>query len=212
LLLPIVERNYFPDWLLRIGIRQELEMELAKIKKLSIEERASALQKFVEELKVLPIAIQQQKANDQHYEVPDAFYQLVLGPYMKYSSGYWPANKPYCTLAESEIHMLEMYCERAELRDGMTVVDLGCGWGSVTLYLAKKYPNSSIVSISNSNSQREYILDQAEKRGYKNVKVRQEFTQMISVYIIHRSNLYDNVGLHWRYLIFRSTSRASRHC
>lgn len=82
---------------------------------------------FIKELKTMDIAIQQDKANDQHYEVPDEFYRLVLGPCLKYSSGYWP--KANTTLAESETHMLELYCERAGLQDGMRLIDLGCGWG-----------------------------------------------------------------------------------
>lgn len=169
LLLPVVERNIVPDLLLRMGIRQELEMELSKVKKLSSEEKAAALQRFIAEIKSLPIAVQQTKANDQHYEVPDEFYQMVLGPKLKYSAGYWPTAQ--CTLAESEVHMLDMYCERAQLFDGMKLIDLGCGWGSVTLYMAEKYPNATVIGISNSNSQREYILQAAKARGLTNVQV-----------------------------------------
>ncbi len=169
LLLPIVERNLIPDLVLRFGIRREIEMELAKIHKLTTEEKATKTRKFVAELKTMPIAIEQKKANDQHYEVPDDFYQTVLGPRLKYSSGYWATKDT--TMAESEIAMLEMYCERAELKDGMTLIDLGCGWGSVTLYMAEKYPNSRITGISNSNSQREYILGEAKSRGLDNVNV-----------------------------------------
>ena len=100
-----------PDFLLRIAVRRELEMELLKTKKLSVEEKQKKLLDFIRELKTLPIAINQTDANSQHYEVPDEFYRLVLGPYLKYSSGYWPRLKT--TLAESEIYMLEMYCQRA---------------------------------------------------------------------------------------------------
>lgn len=136
---------------------------------LSLEEKATKLREFVAELKTLPIAIKQKEANDQHYEVPDEFYQMVLGPWLKYSSGYWPTKDT--TLPESEIAMLEMYCERAEITDGMNLIDLGCGWGSVTLYMAKKYPNCKVTSISNSNSQREYIMSTAAERGLENVNV-----------------------------------------
>jgi cyclopropane-fatty-acyl-phospholipid synthase len=152
-----------------MGMRRELEMELLKTKTMNITQRAEQKQKFIEELKSMPIAIQQTKANDQHYEVPNEFYQMVLGPCLKYSSCYF--ENEHTTLAEAEIAMLELYCERAELIDGMKIIDLGCGWGSVTLYLAQKYPNSQITSISNSNSQREYILSTATKRGLKNVEV-----------------------------------------
>lgn len=170
ILLPIVETNLFPDWLLRIGIRRELEMELLIAKRLTVEQKQQKTIDFIRELKTLPIAINQKEANDQHYEVPDEFYRLVLGPYLKYSSGYWPRGDK-TTLAESEIYMLELYCERAEIRDGMHLIDLGCGWGSVTLFMAAKYPNCKITSISNSNSQREYILATAASRGFRNVEV-----------------------------------------
>lgn len=144
-------------------------MELAKIEKMSSEEKANALQQFVEELKTMPIAVQQKKANEQHYEVPDEFYQMVLGPCLKYSSCLF--EREDSTLDEAEIAMLELYCQRAELFDGMKLIDVGCGWGSVTLYMAGKYPNAQITAISNSHSQRQYILGVAEKRGYKNVTV-----------------------------------------
>ena len=127
---------------------------------LSIEEKARLVSKHVAELKSLPIALEQDAANEQHYEVPDIFFQLCLGPYMKYSSGYWPHKNT--TLAESEVHMLEMYCERAQLFDGMTLCDVGCGWGSVSIFMAKKYPKATIISISNSHSQREYIKKSSE--------------------------------------------------
>lgn len=158
-----------PDAILRYGIRRELEMELQRIKMMSAEERMAAKMKFLEEIKGMPIAIATDKANEQHYEVPDEFYQTVLGPRLKYSSCYYPT--PETTLAEAEIHMLDMYCERAGIEDGMSLVDLGCGWGSVTLYMAEKYPNCKVTSISNSNSQREFIMGTAAKRGLKNVNV-----------------------------------------
>ena len=183
--LPVVERNVIPDVIVRagkankflginiykifIGIRAQLSGELQKVKKLSMEEQLEAEVNFVKELKSLPIAIAQDYANKQHYEVPFKFHELYLGPCMKYSSCYYPT--PETTLEEAEIFMLEMYCERAGLKDGMKIVDLGCGWGSVTLYLAKKYPKSEITSISNSNSQREFIMARAAAAGLSNVQV-----------------------------------------
>ena len=147
LALPIVERNVIPDVVLRFAIKQQLAGELAKVKKLSVTEIQDKTREFVQELRSMPIAVAQKEANEQHYEVPDEFYQIVLGPLLKYSSGYWP--NPNTTLAESEIAMLDLYCERAEIQDGMSLVDLGCGWGSVTLYMAAKFPNCKITSISN---------------------------------------------------------------
>lgn len=98
-------------------------MLVAKSKAMTVEEKQKHTTDFVKELKSMPIAINTGEANQQHYEVPDEFFQLVLGPHLKYSSCYWPT--PTSTMAESEIAMLEMYCERAELKDGMTVLDVG---------------------------------------------------------------------------------------
>jgi cyclopropane-fatty-acyl-phospholipid synthase len=169
LLLPIVEHHIIPDAVIRYFVRREIARGLNRVKSLTTEQKAQETRNFIAEIKTLPIAVQQAKANEQHYEVPDAFYQLVLGPALKYSSGYWPTSKT--TLEESEVAMLELYCERAGLKDGMSLIDLGCGWGSVTLFMAKKYPNMKITSISNSNSQREFIMSTAQKRGLPNVNV-----------------------------------------
>ena len=158
-----------PDAVIRLGIQRELEMELAKVTNLTVEQKADKVREFVAELKTLPIAIKTELANDQHYEVPDEFFKLMLGPHLKYSCGYWPT--PQTTLEESEVAMLELYCQRAGIEDGMALIDLGCGWGSVTLYMARKYPNCKITGISNSNSQREYILQTAQERGLNNVNV-----------------------------------------
>lgn len=127
--------------------------------------------KIVQQLQTMPVAINTDEANDQHYEVPAEFYSLCLGPRKKYSSGLWPT--PKTTFEESEVAMLDLYCERAQLKDGMHIVDLGCGWGSLTLHLAEKYPNSKITGISNSNSQREYIMRTAKDRGLNvdNIKI-----------------------------------------
>ena len=142
-----MERNLLPDVVIRFGIQRELEMELQRINKMTTSEKVEKTRAFVKELKTMPIAVQQQKANEQHYEVPDEFFHAVLGLVLKYSSGYWAT--PETTLAESEIAMLEMYAERAQLQDGMTLIDLGCGWGSVRLFMAQKYPNCIIKSVSN---------------------------------------------------------------
>jgi methylase of polypeptide subunit release factors len=144
-------------------------MELLKVSTLSVEEKATKVREFVAELKTLPIAISTKSANDQHYEVPDEFFRLLLGPKLKYSSGYWPSATT--TLPESETHMLDLYCERAGITDGMSVIDLGCGWGSLTLHVAERFPNCKITGISNSNSQREYILTTAKERGLHNVNI-----------------------------------------
>ena len=127
LLLPIVYNNLIPDFILRFAMRSQIDSDIARFKRLSSEDLIKQKADFLKQLKSMGIAIEQTKANEQHYEIPDEFYQLVLGPYLKYSSGYWPNTST--TLAESEVNMLEMYCQRAELTDGMKIIDLGCGWG-----------------------------------------------------------------------------------
>jgi cyclopropane-fatty-acyl-phospholipid synthase len=162
--LPLVYCGVVPDFVIRFGIRLQLKSHLVQLKSSSCEDELSNKMKIVEELSNMPIAIETDLANEQHYEVPPQFYDLCLGPAKKYSSGLWANSKT--TFEESETAMLDLYCERAELQDGMKIVDLGCGWGSLTLHLMKKYPNAKVTSISNSHSQREYILKTAQQRGY----------------------------------------------
>lgn len=134
-----------------------------------------ALNAYVKDLKARPIAESTEKANDQHYEVPAKLYQVMLGPNLKYSSCLWEdeeTNRVAATLAESEEMMLQKMCDRAELNktDKFDVLDLGCGWGSAGLFIAKNYPNVTVSMVSNSNSQREFILNKAKELGLTNVK------------------------------------------
>jgi cyclopropane-fatty-acyl-phospholipid synthase len=163
-LIPLVYAGIVPDFLIRFGIRIQLYDHLAILRTTDCEVDLAHKMAIVEELTNMPIAIETDLANAQHYEVPAAFYDLCLGPVKKYSSGLWPTRST--TFEESELHMLDLYCERAQLQDGMSIVDLGCGWGSLSLHLAERYPNAKITSISNSRSQREYILETAKSRGY----------------------------------------------
>jgi cyclopropane-fatty-acyl-phospholipid synthase len=165
LALPLIYSGLVPDSLIRLGIRIRLSDHLNILETASIEDDLKKKLSIIDELKTMPIAIATDEANEQHYEVPAAFYDMCLGPRKKYSSGLWEGAN--CTFEESEVAMLELYCVRAGVKDGMKIVDLGCGWGSLTLYLAEKYPNAKITSISNSHSQREYILRTAEQRGLK---------------------------------------------
>jgi cyclopropane-fatty-acyl-phospholipid synthase len=113
------------------------------------------LKQFVEELRHSPIAIAAESANEQHYEVPTEFFKLVLGPHLKYSSCYWPA--PETALVQAEEDMLDLFCRHAGIEDGMDILELGCGWGSLCLWIAHRYPQCRIYAISNSQTQREYI-------------------------------------------------------
>ncbi|MCO5614834.1 hypothetical protein L7F22_069118 [Adiantum nelumboides] len=110
-----------------------------------------------------------QAANEQHYELPAEFYQLVLGKHLKYSCALF--NPKSNTLDEAEETMLALYCERACLKDGQTVLDLGFGWGSLSLYIAKNFPNCKITSVSNSTTQKKLIEDECRKSGFLNVNV-----------------------------------------
>jgi cyclopropane-fatty-acyl-phospholipid synthase len=163
LAIPLIYTGLVPDYLIRLGIRIRCRDHLQILKQEGAEADHATKMGIVSELKSMPIAIKTDEANEQHYEVPAAFYDYSLGPCKKYSSGIWPTAKT--TFEESEIAMLDLYCERAQLEDGMHIVDLGCGWGSLTLHLAAKYRNAKITSISNSHSQREYILRTAKERG-----------------------------------------------
>jgi len=163
-----VEKNRVPDKLLRLGIRRELADRLEKENRYSVENSSTALQQWIETLKQSPITLNTQEANAQHYEVPTQFYERVLGKYLKYSSGYWQHTK---VLSEAEEAMLVLTCERAQLQDGQRILELGCGWGSLTLWMAEHYPNAKITAVSNSKTQKDYIDLQAQKRHLTNIDV-----------------------------------------
>jgi cyclopropane-fatty-acyl-phospholipid synthase len=165
----LLARNLLPDAAIRLGIRNLLARKLREEDQGGAEKQQRALLDFVRELKGSPIAIKTAAANQQHYEVPTAFFQLCLGPRMKYSSGYWPSETT--TFADSEEAMLWLTCERAELANGMDILELGCGWGSLTLWMAEKYPNSKITAVSNSATQRAHIEEQCRARDLGNVTV-----------------------------------------
>lgn len=165
----LLARNLLPDIAIRFGIRNLLAKKLRDETKSGAEEQGAALAAFIADLKRSPIAIKTASANEQHYEVPTDFFKLVLGPRMKYSSGYWPREDT--TFEESEEAMLALTCERAELRDGIDVLELGCGWGSLTLWMAEKYPASRITGVSNSATQKAHIEAEAARRGLVNVRI-----------------------------------------
>ncbi len=166
----ILAKDILPDAIIRMGIRHRLAETLREHRQPSVEAARAAKLKYVADLKQMPIAIATDEANEQHYEVPTRFYQLVLGKHLKYSSGYWPNSDT--TFEESEAAMLRLTCERAELSDGQRILELGCGWGSLSLWMAEHYPNSQITSVSNSRTQKAFIDSEAEKRGLKNLTVR----------------------------------------
>ncbi len=183
---PLLEKDRIPDFLIRKGIRDLLKVRLKEEKKATPELQQEHLMNLIAELKASPIAINTADANEQHYEVPTEFYQYCLGPHLKYSSGFWPEGVN--TIEESERVMLELTCQRADLKDGQNVLELGCGWGSLSLFMAAKYPGSTFTVVSNSKTQKLHIDEQAAQRGITNLKV---ITMDMNVFDIDQ--LFDRV-------------------
>ena len=165
----ILEKNILPDWLIRIGMRFLLAKTLEREAKEGMEQAQIKKMRFLEELRRSPIALKTQAANEQHYEVPAEFFRMVLGKHLKYSSCLWEAG---CSdLDQAERAMLELTAERARLKNGQDILELGCGWGSLSLYMAERFPMSDITAVSNSRTQREFIEREAKKRGFSNLTV-----------------------------------------
>jgi cyclopropane-fatty-acyl-phospholipid synthase len=158
-----------PDPVIRLGIRKRVAQRLRELSSGSLELRHEAERRFIEDLRSSQVAIHTDRANEQHYELPPPFFERVLGSRLKYSSGYWPAAVR--TLDASEEAMLDLYVQRSQVVDGHDVLELGCGWGSLTLHLAERLPHSRIVGVSNSAPQREFILGRARQRGLHNVDI-----------------------------------------
>lgn len=168
-LIQMMERGMFPDALIRRGIRQLLRRRLQTEGLGDIETRGERQRQLLALLRRSPVAVATAAANQQHYELPAAFFSQVLGPRRKYSCCYYPSGIQ--GLAAAEEAMLRLCCERAGLRDGMDVLELGCGWGSLTLWMAEHYPAASITAVSNSTSQREFIEAIAQNRGLRNLRL-----------------------------------------
>jgi cyclopropane-fatty-acyl-phospholipid synthase len=166
----LIDQGKVPDALIRGGIRTLLGKRLQQENSGGPEAARERFYARLEQMNRSSLAVDTDKANEQHYEVPADFYELVLGPHRKYSSAYYDEGTR--TLAEAEERMLELSCQRAGLVDGQAVLELGCGWGSLSLYMARKYPNSKILGISNSNSQRESLMARAVAQGLTNLEIR----------------------------------------
>lgn len=166
----LLEMDVLPDVALRLGMRRLIGSRLRERRAAG----SAAKEKLIEELRTAPLAIATDRANEQHYEVSAAFYELVLGKHLKYSCAYWDGDQAFDAdnLDAAELAMLERYAERARLANGQRILELGCGWGSMTLFMAERFPGARITAISNSASQREFIMGQAAARGLNNVDVK----------------------------------------
>lgn len=197
LVMNAVERGLVPEPIVRAGIRK-----LIKQRKDEIESNFGFHRDgIIGEFNKSKIAEETQAANEQHYELPSDFFLYALGPNLKYSSALYEDSTK--TLGEAEELMLEAYCERGQFKDGQTILELGCGWGSLTLYLAKKYPNSKIKAISNSHSQRLFIEERIKERGLKNVtiltrdinefQIDEKFDRIISIEMFEHMRNYQEL-------------------
>ncbi len=200
-LIDLCERGLIPDSLTRYGIRRLCAQRLVDERAGRLEAQYALFRQRLTELRDSPIAIHTDAANEQHYELPPEFFTLCLGKRRKYSSCYYPTGRE--TLDQAEEAMLALYGERAELADGMDILELGCGWGSLTLWMAEKFPNARILGVSNSKPQREYILAQAKARGLNNVEIQtcdvnrleleRRFDRCVSIEMFEHMRNYDTL-------------------
>jgi cyclopropane-fatty-acyl-phospholipid synthase len=169
LAIRFAESGFAPDRLIRAGIRALVRQRLREEKREHAANSGTHTQAFLEFLRQSPIAVDTRAANEQHYEVPPDFFLRALGKRLKYSCCYYP--KGCESLGEAEEQMLVLTCERGDVQDGMEILELGCGWGSLTLWMAEHYPNAQITAVSNSQLQRGFIMEQCRKQGFSNVEV-----------------------------------------
>ncbi len=196
----LLESNMVPDAVIRFGIREMLAQKLDEEGKRCKRLEEINLAQFAQDLKSQPIAIATEKANQQHYEVPTEFYKLILGAHLKYSCAFWTEQTK--TLTQAEEQMLSLTCERAEIfNTGMNILELGCGWGALSLWMAENYPSAKILAVSNSKTQKQYIDSQILERGLKNLEVKtcdintfatdEKFDRVVSVEMFEHLKNYE---------------------
>ncbi len=165
----LIGSGRLPDFVIRLGIKFLNKRRLQEHYSLSSEIRHEKLKEFMLQLKTGPISVNTKTTNAQHYELPTEFFKIVLGPKLKYSCSYFNSKKD--TLAEADENMLNIYLQRAKIKNSDEILELGCGWGSLTVYMATQFPKSKITAISNSSVQKKYIDQLLKKRKIKNVNV-----------------------------------------
>jgi cyclopropane-fatty-acyl-phospholipid synthase len=169
LALRLAEAGRLPDWVIRAGIRRLLRARLEQSVPKDVAAQAEATRSFVRRMDASPVALATLSANRQHYEVPARFFELVMGRHLKYSCCWYEKGDE--ALDDAEAAMLALTCRRAEIDDGMRILELGCGWGSLSLWMAQHYPASRVTAVSNSRTQREFIEQRARSRGIGNLEV-----------------------------------------
>jgi len=168
-ILKLIESGKIPDQAIRAAIRTLSKKRLTQEGRYDPELAAKRYMEVLHMLESSEIAIETDKANEQHYELPTEFFQAVLGKRLKYSASLF--NKASTTLDEAEEFALATYCERAQLQDGQAILEIGCGWGSLSLWMAEHYPNAKITVVSNSSTQRTHIQEQARLKNFNNLTV-----------------------------------------
>lgn len=186
ILIDLSERGLVPDFLIRIGVRNLCRKRLAQCQVQDCENNAELAENYLRTVDLSPLAVQTDKANVQHYEVPASFYEKILGKNLKYSCCHYENGVIDLSIAEERA--LELTCEHADLTNHQSILELGCGWGSLSLWMAARYPHSEITSISNSRSQREHILALAQKRNLTNLEVITE-----DVNVFNTEDTFDRV-------------------
>ena len=169
LLDAVLQRGLLPDPVLRAGSLYGAWDRERRESAGGVTGQQDRLRALIARMSSGPIAEVPEKANEQHYELPAAFLGLILGPRRKYSGCLW--SDGVASLAQAEEAMLALSCERAQVADGMRILDLGCGWGSLSLWLAERYPGASITGVSNSHGQREWIEAERDARGLTNLQI-----------------------------------------
>jgi cyclopropane-fatty-acyl-phospholipid synthase len=189
--IELAERGLVPLPGLRMGVRGLVKQRLREA------QTGPDVPGFAAMLARSPLALTPDKANEQHYEVPPEFFQLALGARLKYSGAYWPEG--VSTLDEAEKAMLELTCERAQIEDGQDILELGCGWGSLTLHMAEVFPNSRITAVSNSAPQRRFIEARAPSNvcvltaDMNDLSLAQTFDRVVSVEMFEHMRNYEEL-------------------